>query len=132
MPQLSLILEELLPLEPIFHTAAFGLTQADRERRMAPDYWEIGASGRRYTRDFILTVDQAHFIDADTAGWTASDQAVRQLGPATYLFAYTLLQGDRLSRRATVWKQSAAGWIILYHQGTLVAPDAANINPSNS
>jgi len=47
-------LTELIPLEPIFHTQDFGVTPSDFERRMAPEYWEIGASGRRYSREFIL------------------------------------------------------------------------------
>ncbi len=121
MSQNDAILEELIALEPIFHTPAFGLSKADREKRMAPDYWEIGAGGRPYTRDFVLTVDPSHFVDAKTAGWIASNQAVKQLGPETYLFTYTLRQGSRVSRRSTVWEKSDAGWIILFHQGTLVA-----------
>ena len=132
MSQTNPILEELRPLEPIFHTASFGLTAADREHRMAAGYWEIGASGRRYTRDFILTIDQSHFIDADTAGWITADHAVHQLGPTTYLVTYTLLQDDRLSRRATIWQKSANGWIILYHQGTLIASNPDDIPCTNS
>ena len=53
-PALTPILDELRPLEPIFHTTEFGLEPADAARRTAPDYWEVGASGRRYSRDFIL------------------------------------------------------------------------------
>ncbi len=115
-------LEELLRLEPIFHTRDFGLTRQDRETRMAPDYWEIGASGRRYSREFILRhVDSTHFVDANEAGWQTSDHEVLRLAPDTCLFTYSLLQGDRLTRRATIWKLTPAGWTILFHQGTVVA-----------
>jgi len=30
--------------------------------------------------------------------------------------------GRRVTRRATLWRRSATGWKILYHQGTLVDP----------
>jgi hypothetical protein len=84
------IFEELCCREPIFHTAAFGTTLVDFERVMAPDYWEVGASGRRYSRDFILrNLQQKPPIDAASAGWQSSDYGLRRLGPDTYLFTYT-------------------------------------------
>jgi hypothetical protein len=48
----------------------------------ADDFWEVGASGKRYT----------------------------------------LLQGERLTRRVTLWRRTSAGWKILYHQGTTAEP----------
>jgi hypothetical protein len=43
------------------------------------------------------------------------------LGPETYLITYTLLQDkQRLTRRATIWRRTADGWKIVYHQGTIV------------
>jgi hypothetical protein len=53
-PTLVAVLEELRRREPIFHVAEFGTTIADFEPLMSPDYWEVGASGRRYSREFIL------------------------------------------------------------------------------
>lgn len=117
------ILHELLPLEPIFHTKDFGLTRPKYEKRMAADYWEVGASGRRYSREFILDfLGQNPPVDAASAGWQSSDHALRQLGPDTYLLTYTLLQGERLSRRSTIWKKTNEGWRVLYHQGTIASP----------
>lgn len=119
---LDQILAELRPLEPIFHTKAFGLTAAEREQRVAPDYWEVGASGRRYSRDFIMkTLAETPPLDAEDAGWRCRDFGLRQLGPGTmYLLTYTLDQAGRITRRATVWHKRAEGWTILYHQGTVV------------
>lgn len=116
------ILRELLPLEPIFHTSNFGLTRPDFENRMAAHYWEVGASGRRYSREFILEfLAKNPPADAASAGWQSSDHALRQLGPHTYLFTYTLLQGERLTRRSTIWQKTNQDWHILYHQGTVVS-----------
>jgi hypothetical protein len=38
-----------------------------------------------------------------------------------FLLTYTLLQGARVTRRATIWRRSTDGWKIVYHQGTVVA-----------
>jgi hypothetical protein len=122
LSDLASILEELRSREPIFHTRAFGNTRSQFEAMMSHDYWEIGASGRRYTREFILEhLERNPPVDAADAGWTTCDHAVRQLGPGIYLFTYTLAQGPRISRRATIWQQTAPGWQILFHQGTIVS-----------
>jgi hypothetical protein len=125
------ILQELQRREPIFHSAEFGSTTTDYERNMAPDYWEVGASGRRYSREFILReLDDKPTVYADAVGWKSWDHAVRQLGPDTYLLTYTLRQEDRLTRRATIWRKDGHGWNILYHQGTIVSVDEDDISPS--
>jgi hypothetical protein len=124
------VFEELRCREPIFHTAAFGSTLVDFERVMAPDYWEVGASGRRYSRGFILrTLKQSPPIDAASAGWQSSAYGLRRLGPDTYLFTYTLRQAERLTRRATIWQITGEGWRILYHQGTIVSADEDDVLP---
>ena len=116
------VLKELRPLEPIFHTKAFGLTATQREHRVAPEYWEVGASGRRYSREFIMkTLSETPTVDAEEAGWRTWDFGLRQMGPgAIYLLTYTLDQPGRITRRATVWHKAKQGWRILYHQGTVV------------
>jgi hypothetical protein len=124
------IFEELRRREPIFHTAKFGATLVDFERATAPDYWEVGASGRRYSRDFILrTLQQSPPIDAASAGWQSSDYGLRRLGADTFLFTYTLRQAERLTRRATIWQTTAEGWRILYHQGTIVSAEEDDVRP---
>jgi len=121
-PELMTVLEELRRREPIFHTPEFGAGLADFERAMAPEYWEVGASGRRYSREFILRhLAETQPVDAAAAGWQSYDHGLRRLGPDTYLLTYTLRQGERVTRRATIWQSTAEGWRILYHQGTIVS-----------
>jgi hypothetical protein len=121
-PGLEPVLEELRRLEPIFHTPDFGTTLEDFERRMAPEYFEVGASGRRYSRTFIMErLAKEVLDDAAAVGWTCSDFGLRQMGPETYQITYTLEQWQRVTRRTTIWKKADAGWQILYHQGTIVA-----------
>lgn len=124
-PELLPILEELRRREPIFHNPVFGMTTAEFERSTAPDYWEVGASGRRYSREFILTelTKSVPYIDAAMAGWQTTDFGLRRLGPDTYLLTYTLDQAGRRTRRSTIWQSSETGWRILYHQGTIIAAE---------
>lgn len=118
---LTSVLEELRCREPIFHTREFGTTITDFEKVMAPEYWEVSASGRRYSRGFILQrLGKNRPVDADAAGWFTTDHTVRRLGTDTYLFTYNLRQHERLTRRATIWRKAPQGWQILYHQGTIV------------
>jgi hypothetical protein len=124
-PELLPILDELRLREPIFHNPAFGSTTAEFERSTAPDYWEVGASGRRYSRDFILQklTKSVPYVDAAAAGWQTSEFGLRRLGPDTYLLTYTLDQAGRRTRRSTIWRHSEGGWRILYHQGTITSVD---------
>ncbi len=121
-PKLLSILEELAPQEPIFHRTEFASTLADFDRMMVADYWEFGASGRRYDRAFILQhLDEMPPVDATAAGWNTSDFHCRRLSADAYLLTYTLDQGDnRKTRRGTIWHNTPAGWQIVYHQGTLI------------
>jgi len=52
---LSCVARELAAREPIFHKPEFGTSREDFDRLMAKDYWEIGASGQKYSREFVLS-----------------------------------------------------------------------------
>jgi hypothetical protein len=119
-PRLIPVLEELKKLEPIFHTPAFGTTRADFERFIDADYWEVGASGRRYSRTYVLDVLEKRGRVHDEETWQTRDFWCREIGPDNYLITYTLAQGERTTRRFTLWRRTTEGWKILYHQGTIV------------
>jgi len=93
---------------------------------MAPGFFEIGASGRLYSREFVLqTLEQRSrnpsFMEEER--WKTSDFRLLRLGPETWLLSYLLDQnlptGHRLSRRTTLWRQTSGGWQVIFHQGTL-------------
>ena len=120
-PELQDVLAELSALEPIFHRPEFGTSRADFERMTAEDFWETGASGRRYTREFVLDELERRLSKSEQDVWETRDFYWRKVGVDTYLLTYTLLQGGkRLTRRATIWHRTADGWKIVYHQGTVV------------
>ena len=115
------ILEQLREREPIFHRPEFGTTRADFEAMTEPDFWEVGASGRRYSREYVLDVLEERYRQPFDDDWQTSDFHCREIAADNYLLTYTLQQGPRLTRRATLWRHTAQGWKIVYHQGTLAA-----------
>lgn len=120
-PELADILAELSRREPIFHRPEFGATRADFDKLMVEDYWETGASGRRYTRPFILDLLESRYSGPQNDVWQTSGFHCRKLAEDVYLLTYTLLQDStRLTRRATIWQRTPEGWQIVYHQGTIV------------
>jgi hypothetical protein len=131
-PELLPVLDELRRREPIFHNSEFGSTTAEFERSTDPEYWEVGASGRRMSRAFILRELTVTFpyVDAAAAGWQTSEFGLRRLGPDTYLLTYTLDQAGRRTRRSTIWQSGESGWRILYHQGTIISAEEDDTIPT--
>lgn len=121
-PALLGILEELKSREPIFHRPEHGTTtRADFDRMMHPGFWEIGASGRRYSREFILAELERRQQNPVSDIWETSDFHCRQLAIGVYLLTYTLIQNKiRKTRRTTLWQHTEVGWKIMFHQGTMV------------
>ncbi|MHA6907079.1 DUF4440 domain-containing protein [Ralstonia pseudosolanacearum] len=120
-PALLGVLEELRRLEPIFHRPEHGTRREDFERMTEDDFWEVGASGQRYSRSYVLGVLDARHGHIGDAFWQTRDLRCQAIAPDNYLLTYTLVQSTRTTRRATIWRRTAEGWKIVYHQGTVVA-----------
>ena len=121
LPELEDVLTALMQREAVFHRREFDVTRTDFERMTAEDFWETGASGKRYSRQFVLDELEKRSSQPHQDVWAATDFQCRQLGPDTYLLTYTLMQdAGRLTRRSSIWRHMAGEWKILYHQGTLV------------
>jgi hypothetical protein len=120
-PTLLGVLEELKAREPIFHRPEFGTTRDDFEAMMHDGFWEIGASGRRYSKEYVLAeLEQRHQHSKEDV-WETSEFHCRSLAPDVYLLTYTLLQDKtRQTRRSTIWQRTEVGWKIVFHQGTIV------------
>ncbi len=114
------IQQELVVREPIFHREEFGRTRADFEAMMAEEFWEVGASGRIYGREEILAILEKRYSGQYKDEWQAEDFYCQEIAPANYLLTYTLKQGPRVTRRVTIWRKAPHGWVIAFHQGTLV------------
>jgi hypothetical protein len=117
------VLDALRQLEPVFHRPEHGTTREDFERMIDADFWEVGASGQRYSRDYVIDLLVDRRLGPHRDVWDTRDFQCLEIAPDNYLLTYTLVQnGTRVTRRASLWRHAAAGWKIVYHQGTLV-PD---------
>jgi hypothetical protein len=123
-PKLNSILEDLVRREPIFHRSEFGTARADFEHMTAPDFWEIGASGRRYSREYVLNELEKRYQNSSRnleEDLQAEDFRCQELVPNLYLLTYTLTQQKtRKTHRSTIWQKSTEGWKIVFHQGTII------------
>jgi hypothetical protein len=122
-PELLPVLEELQQREPIFHRPEFAATRRDYEDMTDAKFWEVGASGKRYSREFVLHTLENRAPDPEEAKWLTRDFQCLEIADNNYLITYILFQGPRVTRRSTLWRRTDGGWKVLYHQGTIVQPD---------
>ncbi len=112
------VLAELTALEPLFH-APGGMTRAEYEALTAPDFAEVGASGRRYDREDIWAVLAGRFASGEPEpAFELTQAAVRRLAAHVWVLTYHLRFGERRSRRVSVWERVDGRWRVVYHQGT--------------
>ena len=116
------VLNELKIVENLFHAACNEATPAQFEALVAPNFWEVGATGRLYSREFALAVLTQRPNTPDDAAWQTTDFHVIELGEHNFLLTYTLQQPNRMTRRVTAWQRKGNQWQALYHQGTVVEP----------
>ena len=74
----------------------------------------------RYSREYVLDTLVQRYLEPHEDEWKADDFYCQEVAPENYLLTYTLRQGPRVTRRATIWRRTQRGWVIVYHQGTIV------------
>jgi hypothetical protein len=119
-PEHRAVLHELMQREPLFHRPEFGASRKDFEKMTAPDFWEVSASGHRFSREFVLDTLELRYEHPTEDIWEIGDFHCLEIAADNYLVTYTLIQGERMTRRATIWRRTLDGWRIVYHQGTIV------------
>lgn len=118
---LSIVLKELSAREPIFHRREFGTGRETLEEMTVKDFWEIGASGRIYERDFVIeTLLERYATGPEPHDWPCKDFAVAELAPGLFHLTYVLREPDRVTRRSTIWRYESGAWKIVFHQGTVI------------
>ncbi len=123
-PALAGVRAALAAREPLFHRPGLGATRAEADALMAPDFVEIGASGRVYSREHVLRVVDERDRAGAVAPLEPRDVACRELVPGLYQLTYRLVQGGRTTWRSSLWRRTAGrgagGWQVVFHQGTVV------------
>jgi hypothetical protein len=119
-PGLEPLLDELSRLEDSFHAACADATEEAFDRHVAPEFWEIGASGRRYSRAFARQVLAQRPGLPDPVQWQTDEHHLQAVGQGMWLLTYRLQQPGRTTRRMTLWRRDDGGWKAVFHQGTPV------------
>ena len=88
------------------------------EQLLAEDFFEIGRSGRIYTREATLS----HPKQPIDAVLPLPDFNVRLLtedvAQVTYNSAVTYDGILQRGRRSSIWSRTSTGWVLRFHQGT--------------
>lgn len=92
--------------------------RARLESLLAPDFTEIGQSGRLWTRGEIVAALVGDTTPLPPAVLT--EREVRPVGPDTVLLTYRLELDGAVSRRSSLWRRDGDGVRCLFHQGTPV------------
>lgn len=82
-----------------------------------PEFTEVGASGRQWTRAEIiaeLTASQ----DPSEPAVTASRMRGTQLADDVVQLTFDTECGPRRAHRSSLWRLTPDGWQLWYHQGT--------------
>jgi hypothetical protein len=114
-------LEELKPREPIFHRRSYGTSRECLEGMTDEAFWEVGASGRVYDRQYVISNLLERYKDPEPHDWICTDFSIHELAPNLFLLHYKLQEPDRMTRRTTIWKYTTNGWKIVFHQGTIIS-----------
>jgi len=86
-----------------------------------PEFWEVGASGRRYSREYVFDNVEKRFAAPHEDVWETRDfhcLMIAQIiicSPICFFKALASPAGPPSGGDAT------ARWKIVYHQGTIVA-----------
>jgi hypothetical protein len=86
-------------------------------RLIDPDFIEVGQSGVLWTRDAIL----AEFARTSSPPRVAVTEMVAQhIAAELVLLTYISSIDGRRIRRSSIWRESADGCRVLFHQGTRI------------
>lgn len=109
-------LAEVMARERELQTAA---VRADKERLtelLAPDFEEIGASGRVW--DFQSILEMLLAEDEENADIEVHELTGRAIADDVVILRWQSVRGDRRVHRTSLWQRRSEGWRLVHHQGT--------------
>ena len=121
---------EVIALERALLTREVRSSAAALDALLDPEFSETGASGRRWTRAGILAALPAGAGAGAGPGPPGPDRiadhamAGRRLAADVVMLTFETDHQGRRARRVSLWRRSGGRWRVLYHQGTLVPPEA--------
>src|SRR6267378_2038037 len=91
-PEIAVVLDQLIRREPIFHRSEFGVTRVDFENMTESTFWEVGASGRCYSREHVLDELEKRTASKIEQAWETDDFDCLKIADDSYLLTYKLIQ----------------------------------------
>ena len=86
-----------------------------------PDFFEFGASGRRWLRAEMIAALAAERTPAGRPAVAAvSELTGTRLADGVVLVSYVSQHGGRRANRSSIWRRTPAGWRVCFHQGTVI------------
>ena len=119
-PSPSQPLDRVLELERELQTPACRADETRLRELLAPDFVEIGASGRRWDLDSTVAMLRDESGEEDDDLIRMDKLAARELAPGVVQVFWDSDRGGRRARRTSIWREQGGGWQQVYHQGTLL------------
>ncbi len=119
-PDLAAAAASLRKLEPVFHTPATLPPSVKPTDLLAPEFFEVGASGRRYARDEVIGVMADRVTRGEPELLEPVDFACTRVTQDVFLATYRLRQKERWTWRNSLWRREGGAWKLVYHQGTII------------
>jgi hypothetical protein len=114
---------ELPALEQTLWRAETRFDRALMEATFAPEFFEFGRSGRRYSRaEMMFGAGDAEEIDATLHALTVTDLS-DTIALVTYISEVRHPAGTEWANRASIWDRSSGHWQLRFHQGTPLHED---------
>ncbi|MEV5642616.1 DUF4440 domain-containing protein [Streptomyces flaveolus] len=82
-----------------------------------PEFTEIGASGRRWDAESILTVTSGGSVSPESPA-EVSEMSGVVLAPGVVHLTYFADHQGRRVWRSSLWRLTESGWRMYFHQGT--------------
>ena len=114
--------EQAIELELALLTPEVRRSRLRLEGLLDPDFREIGASGRLWSRAEMIEA-LSNQDDDVTEPIQAVDFIGTSLGPDLVLLTYVSDPEGRAARRSSLWRRPVASWRLLHHQGTLLSDE---------
>jgi hypothetical protein len=116
------LLTTLIQLETELHHPGIPASPERLEALLHPAFFEVGKSGLRYSRQQVVAY-LSQLAVAPVA--TSSNHEVHALGPDSALLTYACTHVGEAANievlRSSIWRRTAVGWQLFYHQGTLAS-----------
>ncbi len=105
---------ELQLLQPQVRASA-----GELEKLLHPDFYEFGASGRKWDRSDTILALTGERPPAEDAPASAAEITGIRLADDVVHVTYLSRRDERSAHRSSIWLRTGAGWRLYFHQGTL-------------